>query len=82
MSDLEERSTLIVQHEEQKEEIFPVNPFKNEIIFHSKEMGDYFITQLQQHETAASELDNYKAHTSAQIESIQSTIDRLTTLLE
>ena len=35
--------------------------------FHSEEMGDYFITRLQQqHETVASELDNYKAHMCAQ----------------
>ena len=85
MSDTQERSaspTPTVEREDlpvEEQETLPVYPFQGKSVFRAKEMGDYFISQLQQQH---GELNDFKSHTSEKINSIQSAIDKLTVLLE
>src|SRR5579862_7201224 len=57
----------------------PTNPFKEQVTFRTKEIGDYFFLELQQQHVA---FNDFKSQTGSQINSIQSTINRLTAFVE
>ena len=57
----------------------PTNPFKEQATFRTKEIGDYFFSELQQQHVA---FNDFKSQTGSQINSIQSTINRLMAFIE
>src|SRR5579871_3403415 len=81
MSDTEESPTPGPSQPESTIGVVPVptNPFKGQATFRTKEIGDYFFSELQQEHAA---FNDFKSQTGSQINSIQSTINRLTAFVE
>jgi hypothetical protein len=81
MSDTEESPTPGPSQPESTIGVVPVptNPFKGQATFRTKEIGDYFFSELQQQHAA---FNDFKSQTGSQINSIQSTINRLTAFIE
>ena len=65
--------------QEEDPEVLPVYPYQGKQVFRAKEMGDYFISQLQQQ---YDKFNDFKSNTTGKIDSIQTAIGNLTVLLE